>query len=317
VRLAIRQARFKLASRISYLYRIYIQLGAFRLHPFIQTSTTQMRRPKFFFGRLHLAGYRGSKYEFLLGGLRTKKLFKHRRYLWGFFDVNEVHFGDLRFVEGYLVKLSPLLDEEVADLSTHQLAQAAIENRTIAKSRFFVQPESALIAFTRSGGHISIDQFRRYFADVFKEEYEGIFVDADIQLIEERFRFLDQIERLQAISVIEFSLHPTNPNYDEFYEKTDKRLRELEAESYQERYELKPDADAEKVREDAEIKGKILMAEDGYGVARVTGTVDGRVQTISTSQNPIVSEAPGAEIDAEEILTFIISTFRRIIGRIQ
>ena len=120
-----------------------------------------MRPTTYFIGRLHLSGARGDKRDFLWTGLQSKRTIQKGMHMWGFFDVEEFSHDQMEMMSGFLVKLKPMMEEEVADLSTHHLEQASIENRTVAKVRFFLNVRTGLIAFHRAGSHITEEQFRK------------------------------------------------------------------------------------------------------------------------------------------------------------
>jgi hypothetical protein len=200
-----------------------------------------MREARYYFGRLNLIAQYQNKRDFLLSGLRTRKTIEAYRHAWGFFDISEIGSGQNQFITGLLVKLRPESEEEIADLETHELTSAELQNQAVAKARFFLHVRTGLIAYHPVSGYISAGQFVEHFVRLFKEGHDNFFVDAEIQAVEERYRLLDELARFEAVFEVIVSLHPTNPNFDPIYERTDRRLRALEATSYTEIYRGNPE----------------------------------------------------------------------------
>jgi hypothetical protein len=273
-----------------------------------------MRPIRYLFGRFNVIGVYDSKDEFLWKGLSTRQMVEERGYLWGLFDLTTV--GE-SYITGFLVKLSPQMAEEVGDLTTHVLTHAELQNRAVAKARFLLEPRTGLIAYHTSGSMIKDDHFKRHFAELFKKGHGYLFVDAEIQAVEERYRILEAIQRFERVYELTFYLHPTNPNYDRVYRRTDERLRALEAGSYSETYKARKGGGTLRIGNDQEVRAKIAMAEDGYGKATVRGEIDGEVKQVSTAQNPISVAIPHVHAQPELLLELLRDTFAKIIQRIR
>jgi hypothetical protein len=274
-----------------------------------------MRPARFTFGRLNLIAQFDDKGDFLMQGLRSKLLRRVREHLWGFFDVEPIPDSSGYFT-GYLAKLRPSQDEEIGDLNTHELSSTSVENRIIAKSRFFLQVETGIVAYQFVSQHIPAEIFREQFCRLFEDALQNFFVSAEIQVIEDRLRFLEALAAFERVLDISFSLHPTNPHYDEVYRRLDERLKKLKVKTYKETYNTNFHSDGLAVLEDQEIRSKVTMAEDGYGEATASGVRDGSVQRISSKENPITANAVVHERSPSDILNDLMSSFVRIIGRI-
>ena len=269
------------------------------------------RLASYYFGRLNVMAQFVDKKEFLLTGLQTKKTIEKGEHLWGFFNVGELSYAKEDFLSGYLVKLRPKTEEEVADIETHHLEYEEIENRAVAKSLFFLHVKSGLIAYHPVGRHIRDYHFRKVFARLLEAAYDDFFINAEIQTVEDRIHIFEAINRFQRIMNVSIYLHPTNPNYDIAYKLIDERIKNLEADSYTEIYKASPEGDGLKIKDDKEIEGKITMADDGYGEARVTGEIDGKIITVSTKDNPITAEAP-SKAEPPSVLGVLWATFEHI-----
>lgn len=274
-----------------------------------------MRATRFFFGRLNLIAEYSDKRAFLLEGLRTKKLLSVREHVWGYFEVDDVP-GRGAFLTGYLVKLRREQPEEVGNLRTHELALTNVANRAIAKARFFLDVGTGLIAFQHVSPHIEDRHFREHFAKLLVEGFEGFFVSAEVQSVEERFKFMETLATYESVSEVSIALHPSNPSYSVIWRPVDDRLKSLDVGSYREVYQAKRGGGSLKPIEDQEIKSKVVMAEDGYGEARASGVRDGRIQRLSTAQNPVTGQATTQDATPESILEQLMSVFQGIMERI-
>lgn len=267
------------------------------------------------FGRLNIIAVFSDKKRFLLEGLNTTKILRKSSHLWGFFDIEEVSFQDHGFISGYLVKLRPASDEETADIDTHQLKHEELLNKTVAKSLFFLDANSGLIAYHPAGRDIDDPHFRAMFAKLFEEAYEGFFVDVQIQTVEERLKIFEALKRFSRIIELDVYLHPSNPRYSSVWKRVDDRMKMLNASSYTERYKSRVGGEGLKVDEDDEIRSKITMADDGYGEAKVKGQLGDKTLTVSTGDNPLKAEAPIDDQDRNQILSFLWDTFESIRSR--
>ncbi len=272
---------------------------------------------RYYFGRLNLIATFKDKKKFLLDGL-TKQLIleKRRGSNWGFFDVSEMQTQRGPFLHGFLVKYKPASEEEVANPVTHRLGDEEAKNRVIAKARFFLHVESGIIAYHPVGYQIDNEIFCERFPEILMEAHDGFFVNAEIQAIEERFKIFDALKKFKNISKVAIYLHPSNPSNSDRWERTDKRLKKMEAASYREEWESKPLGGGLKdVAEDEDLTAKIAMADDGYGKADITGEIDGEKKTISTRDNPITTQAPSDDHPPETILEQLSRTLDSIFAR--
>jgi len=126
------------------------------------------RRVRYYFGRFNLMAQYERKEIFVAEGLRTPTVVRKRGQNWQFLKVESAvsELGEL--LTGYLAKYRPVTEEEVAVPAAQDLGDQVIENLVIAKARFFLHLESGLIAYHPVGSHITRDQFRRNFAEIFE-----------------------------------------------------------------------------------------------------------------------------------------------------
>jgi hypothetical protein len=287
-----------------------------------KNSTGKKAMPKglrYLFGRLNIIPIQelNEKRNLLYEGLRHDTLLEKRGTVWGFYEVREIssEYGD--FVHGYLVKYRPHTIEEVVIPETRQLDEQAIRNLVKAKARFFLHISSGLIAYHPVGREIRRDTFADRFVQLFQQALGNFFVDAEIQTIQEPYRIFEAMKKFQRISAVSIYLHPSNPSLRDVWKRTDNRLKQVGAANYSEKYESKPDGGGLSIVEDEDVNSKIAMAEDGYGHAEITGTMEDHPMTVSTRDSPISSYS-GADEDAPElVLERLSSTIRRVFSRFE
>lgn len=267
----------------------------------------------YYFGRLNLIG--PSKGSSLVEGVSSIAVLEARGQRWGFYDSRVIETDQGQFLTAYLVKYRPTDEEEVVVPERHLLEEKSIENRVTAKSRFFLQAETKLIAFHPVGTHISRQLFTHRFAQVFENTFNNFFVGASIQFIESEDLFLSQFRLFSRIDRVTVQLHPSNPSNRDLWRRQDQRLKELGATGYSEVYEGRGAEPGLKVKDDGDINQKIAMAEDGYGKVEVAGQQNGKFKKISTGRSPINVLAP-ADLDSPDgVLPYLQETFKEIMKR--
>jgi len=275
------------------------------------------RDSKYYFGRLNIiSAYEEEKKSFLERGLNSGVLIPERNYTWGFFEVESVlEEGD--FLSGFLVKYRPLDPEQFVNIETREIEEQDIRNRIRAKSRFFLHVTTGIIAY-QSVTEINEKSFRENFAKLLEASYDNLFIDAEIQSINQEESFFESIKRFDSVAKVSIYLHPSNPSSRNLWKRVDERFKNLGLESYTEIYKLKEDRRNLDIEGDEEINSKLHMASDGYGKAKVRGKKDGEYETITTGDNPIEAEVENSVENAEppqEILKQILPTFRSLFNR--
>ena len=273
------------------------------------------RKIRYYFGRLNIIAVFDDKRNFLLKALKTKSVLEFKNSIWGYFEISEIETDYGSFLSGYLVKYKPEFSEEVANPNTHSIEDQEVNNFIVAKSRFFLHIKSGIIIYHPVGNIISRETFTERFCKLFEHSLENMFVNAQIQSIEEEYRIFDVIRSFEKIQRLHISLHPSNPSNRERWKRTDERLKQLGASSYYEHYEVDPDIGNLDIVDDEDINSKITMADDGYGRADITGIFDGEVKTISTSDNPICSQGLNDEVSPKDVLNYLSEKIKMIFNR--
>lgn len=277
-----------------------------------------MRRDsRFYFGRLNLIPTQEAerKRGLLLEGLRYNTTLEYRGVIWGFYQVNEITAGDELFIHGFLVKYRPQALEEIAVPETRQLDEQAINNLVSAKSRFFLHISSGLIAYHAVGRDIRRDTFRDRFARLLEKALGNFFVAAEIQSIEQQYTIFEALSDFERINRVSIYLHPANPDLTDATRNIQNRLKQLRTDTYIERYESRGSEAGLEVLHDQEIRSKISMAEDGYGKAEVTGTMEGEIITITTADSPLTAFTEGDVSPPEVVLEELSGPIRKIFQR--
>lgn len=270
----------------------------------------------YFMGRFNLlAQYNDSKRAYILKSLKKHQLVKRRDFEWGFLGVEELTYAEQDFVYGYLVKVRPTLDEEVIDRDKHASSYESLSNAIVAKCDFFLHYRSGVMAYRPISNQVSAQLFRDRFSDVFMEANERIFCDAEIQTIQEDLEIFEAIKRFKTIRKLEVVLHPSNPSSRYLYRKKDGQLKSMDVEKYTETYESKR-KEGIIIPDDSEAYANIVMATDGYGVAKIHGELDNETKVASTADTPIKMVAATCK-DPYNAMDRLISSFRQVWGRIK
>ncbi len=270
---------------------------------------------KFYFGRLNTLGLYDSKRDFLLQGLRTDVVFESRHQRWGYFQIREDASSLGQFITGYLVRFRSLEETEIAQLETHSIGTESIENFIVAKSRFYLHIPSGLIAFDTAGGKVKVPTFIDMFCRVFEEGLQNFFVSAEIQMVEDRLEFFRSIREFTRIIKVQVALHPSNPRNADLCVGVDNRMKAIGATSLIEEIRNDSQDGTLKVGEDEQLQSKFYMAEDGYGIAKVTGTINGETRTISTRNNPITLSVPKFQTLEDGVVEQLLGRFSEIMSR--
>lgn len=272
-------------------------------------------RVPYYFGRLNLLIPGRDKKEALRAALASDAVLEVRGQRWGFYELREVKDGDEVFLSAYLVKYKPTDEEEIVVPESHKLSDQSIENRVTAKSRFFLSLNSGLVAFRTAGSQIPRGLFVTRFVQVLENAMGRFFMKVDFQFIEEEYKLVEELRLFSSVQRVSIYLHPSNPSSRDIWKKTDERMRQLNASGYFEKIDGDPGHGGLNVVDDEEIRQKIAMAEDGYGKVVVTGQKQGRVQTISTRDNPVSVFVLPYEDEADRLLPALREMFDELLKR--
>ncbi|PKL77266.1 MAG: hypothetical protein CVV25_14795, partial [Ignavibacteriae bacterium HGW-Ignavibacteriae-4] len=256
------------------------------------------------------------KLAFIRKGLKTTKFIVADKFTWGFFNIEEFETDFGNVFSGFLGKYAPLKFEEKADPKIHSIIDEEIENRMIAKSRFFLIVNSGLIAYHTISNKISSNQFSKFLSQLFIEEYEKMFLNIELQSIKEQYEIFDAIKKFDQIQKVTIYLHPSNPSNRDSWDHIDKMMKDLEAASMKEEVCYKENSKGlQNVSTNSEVVSRIQMTEDGYGETQVRGYLDGELKTISSKENPITCDAPNDEFESKTVFNILKHKFTDIMSR--
>jgi len=273
---------------------------------------------KLYFARYTLVSAKSvlKKFDLLLDGLRDDASLNQRGFTYRFLDTEVFEFDGKEFIAGHLVKYDPDDQEEVVNETTRKLHFEFVPNKVVGKARFIIDPDWSLLMFCEVPRAISSYMFADIFSKLFEQNHDNIFTSFNISPIKERYSFIERVRRYRAIRRILITLFPSNPNFDERWQKIDERLRNNNIEKYKEIQEN--NSPNGRIIVDDETESKFLMAEDGYGQSRVSGTDEnGNQKTISTNDNEknVFESVPSETDSPATLLELVYTTLMEIIER--
>ncbi|MBM9501229.1 DUF5454 family protein [Leptospira sp. 201903071] len=270
------------------------------------------------FGRINIIANVTDKNSFYEKGLNSKSKIDNGNNSYGFFDIRKFIHEDFGTIfEGYLVKYLKSSHSEKANTITSELEEIEIQNEVIEKSRFFIKVNTSIIIYHLAGGQDSNKNFCQSFSKLFEQNYENLLTSLTIDTISNEEKLNENISNFSSIHRVEITLRPSNPSFRNRWKKVDERLKDLKVKEYKEVYETKPGYEGISIPEVDDIRDKITMALDGYGVASVNGEKNGEAVTVSTIDNPITSESGNSDVVGEEVLDEMKKVINKVDDRLQ
>lgn len=275
------------------------------------------KRVRYYFGRLNLMPIRpyAEKLSWLRNTLRSEGEIRDHNIVWEIFRVNELDSDIGQFLSGYLGRYRSETRVEVASPSAQDVDVQMIENLVTAKALFFLHVRSGIFAYHSVPNQIAPATFRTRFEQLLFKKAGAFFIDVEIAPIDEEASLRDKLRQFERVSEIRIVLHPSNPSNRDFWQRIDKRLRDLRATKYTEEIRTTDPRRGLRVIDDQDINSKISMAEDGYGKAVAKGQINGEEHTVTTSSNPVVASAPTEPELPRNILRHLQGSFSRILSR--
>lgn len=280
----------------------------------------------YLFGRLNLIASFTSfseKEDYLWNSLRAKIYINDGINNWGILDLNKHEFNSESFFTGKLSKYTPDAEEKQADTLNKQIKTVGIKDKIIASAAFVLHVRSGLIAYHVISNKISRNQFCKKFSEIIMKANDYLLVDAEIQSLNNQRSFLSEIRTFDTVNKISIYLHPSNPKFAKYWEKTDKKIKDIGAEKYTASYSnnspngLKINDELNDTNSNTvnPVTSEIYMAEDGYGIARATGSKNGKKKTISTRNTPITITLP-ENFEGEILIRNLSGQFNIILDRV-
>lgn len=273
-----------------------------------------MRPATYFFSRLHLAAGNQNKADLLDRAFTQSTPLLLGDYHWGIMDVTEIEYEHRVFKTGHLTKFTLQNKEEVVNLDKRTIELRTTDYRVKAKSRFYLHVDSSLLAFRRVGSDISPTRFATVFPKILVSVHDGFFVDASVMEVTEVGDVLQRLRDFTRIQKIDFTLHPSNPEFGDQWRELDDWLKIREIEQYKETLVNNSERGLQ-IAEDKGVIGKFHMASDGYGLGRVRGTLNDEDCVMSTSEDQVTMQTDKADDQPASILEDLIGRFRQIWSR--
>jgi len=243
----------------------------------------------FYFGRLELRGKKWEdKYVNNLFSLENTEI--SGKFKYGLFDLQELEFNNQKHVFGRLVKYKSRLEGEIVDESTRKVLEGGIDLGVVAKSDYYLDMRTGVIAFHPITNLLSESQFREMYARLFNAANHEFFIETTIKLSSEQIEIKEAIQEFQVVNRISYDIHPPNPTADPIYEKIIERLNHLKVVKMKGELIGGKDGLDKKALSEDDASLAIQMASDGFGNASVNGIVENRNVTITTRKSPIIKQ---------------------------
>lgn len=257
------------------------------------------------------------------------------KFNWTITDVVDARDGQPAFVFGKLSKFWAEGHITVVDTQTKAQAEEAVPHLLAASAPFVYLPEFSGIAYLHVWNEIQEDLFARRFKSIIEATYDNFFVDCSIEPIADYRAFSAKIKELELITEIAARVHPPNPLFGRIWKPlrdylvarnaAEVSVRETQELGHGLRTKVTEHLDAilqnpgyEPAEEPAIGDSALLMAADGYGMGKVTGTHDRQeviVRTSDTQKSFVYLKEPvPSELAAEAHRRFIKLSQERRLG---
>lgn len=206
-------------------------------------------------------------------------------------NVEELSTKEFEIVySGLLVRFADEEEAKVAKPKSRSVGTEVLNDPVEAQIRFFLEPITGFIIY-QSNARLSHDTFRNRFEDTLESARDNIFISVNIEPIIDRYKIFDEMDRFESIKNYNVELHPSNPNPDPIWDDVEKDIKNRNAETYKE--ELDAGSGSLNIQDDEDIRKKLTMANDGYGVGEISGIDDeGKRKTVATSDQPARASVP-------------------------
>ncbi|HEY3283097.1 MAG TPA: hypothetical protein VGN26_12560 [Armatimonadota bacterium] len=267
------------------------------------------RNHSYAFSKLNLRTPYPDKGAYLLEALGSGAFYESTKHQWSFRDVSVVAEGPQ--LHGFLVKARDQKHVEQAPPGQAGMTPQDLSFIVEAKAHFFLDPSSGIVSHQIVGGITALEFVERFPAVLLRSPQHTL-VEAFMVAIEEREEFLSAVGTLQKVTRFSVTLHPSNPNNSHLWRDLDEQIRKIKALTFREEYESSEGLDLEAA---GGMIDRILMAEDGLGVACAEGERDGKRQVIRTGTNPVVQAVPASLEEPKGILDALMVRFQQIRDR--
>ena len=223
------------------------------------------------------------------------------KYNWAITDVVDAREeGPVPFVFGHLSKFQKEGTITVVDTETKQQEDTEVEDLLVASSPFVYLPQYSGIAYLHVWNDIQEELFTRRFKAIIEATYGNFFVDCSIEPISDYRAFSAKLRELDKITELQAKVHPPNPLFGRVWKPLRDYLKnrnasEVAVKESEESGEglntqvvilveaILEQPDYDPPEPPAIGDSAILMAADGYGMGKVTGTKEEEEVVVRTS----------------------------------
>lgn len=272
-----------------------------------------MQRGRYYLGRVKKHGVLDNTK--LLEAIINAPTLNIGKFAWTITDVEDQRDFEIPYIFGFLSKFSYEGHVTVVDEETKSSIEAIAPNLLIARTPFVYLLNFSGIAYMHAWNGISEEIFPSRFKKIINAAHGNFFVDCEIEAIADYRAFSSKLEKLEAISEIQAKVHPPNPLFGRLWGSLNDYISERNAsevfvkENSQKEAGLKTKILQlmQRILEDPNYEpnlppsisdAAVLMAADGYGRGRVSGTQNGEVVVIRTSETQksfLFSKTPVSE----------------------
>jgi hypothetical protein len=286
-----------------------------------------MRRSTYFLGRIAKAGDLDTPR--LIAAIRDPVSVGIGKYDYTFTHPSVVEVGSDQVVVARLAKFDREGQTRTVREEDHVEAPADVPNMLVAASPFAYVPRYAGVAYQRVWNKLNRGTFEKAFRELILEKYERFFVDCSIEAIADFKSFARRIAQMDLVLGIEATVQPPNPlfgllwgNLKEYLARrnaAEMKVREKATNGHGLRSPL-PTRLRDHIDRTSDEQGEadplelvdaaVLMAADGYGHAKVTGSVSERRVIVRTRETQVSFEFE-SDPDADVLASKAHSLLRR------
>lgn len=241
-------------------------------------------------------------HDSLVASLRDPRAVIHRDFAWTFTDYHEGPDSAWHFSR--LTKYRPEGEVKVIDHTLHREVLKNAPDLIVAASPFVYVPALSGVVYLHIWNQIQRETFPKRFAEVVEKSLDNFFVRCELEPISDLRSFVRKLNSLQAITSISARVHLPNPLFGPLWKSLNDYVSERNADTLK----LEEQASAKEglrtnlptlvertiettiQEEHATVAigdAAVLMASDGYGSARITGTRGTRKVVLKTSETQV------------------------------
>lgn len=268
-----------------------------------------MRRGSYYLGRVHKFNLNQNQ---LMDVIVNAPIIEKGAFDWTITDVVDNRDQDFPYVFGKLSKYAKDGHVKVIDETSRLQVDSEAPNLLEASSPFVYLPEFSGISFLHVWNGIQEEVFPRRFKSIIEAAFDNFFVGCDVEPISDYMKFTTKLRKLDSFTEISATVYPPNPLFGRLWGNLNEYIKERNASEVTVKEQGAKSTGLKskvvelmsKILEDSEYEpdfipdigdAVILMAADGYGRGKVTGTAKGEeviIKTSDTQKSFVFSKEP-------------------------